>query len=334
MTKTSWNGRLRSERERLWPKQQGAGADALGIARETMSRYEAGKVAPGLDVLTRLEAKGVDVLYVITGRRESKRPTFAVLEADEPATKALAPAPSPAHQTHANLREPPPKWGITDAERMARHQLPAIKPGEVVYDDVGLRSAPPDIPHLGASQTGGCALAVGGGLLSLADASTAPPLRLPIAFNGGQTKREFQVLPRFRATASAGKTDGRRVEAENMLVDAAGVLAMDRTFMRAELGSDKAGFITIKVQGDSMERTLIDGEVIIIDSDVVEVSASGIYVVQVGRNLLVKRLVLRMDGGLLVKSDNPAYSAGDVEYTVEQAQSLRIVGRMVWPRFR
>jgi len=124
------------------------------------------------------------------------------------------------------------------------------------------------------------------------------------------------------------------VGADDLQVDAAGVLAMDRAFMKAELGSDKAGFVTVKIQGDSMERTLIDGETIIVDSDVTDVSASGIYVVQVGRNLLVKRLVLRMDGGLLVKSDNPAYAAGDAEYSAEQADALRVVGRMVWPKFR
>ena len=105
-------------------------------------------------------------------------------------------------------------------------------------------------------------------------------------------------------------------------------------FKRGELGSDKASFVTIKVQGDSMERTLIDGETIVIDTDISDVGASGIYVVQVGKNLLVKRLVLRMDGGLLVKSDNPGYAAGDEDYSAERAQSIQVVGRMVWPKFR
>lgn len=292
--------RLREERERLKLTQPQFAALG-GVEKGAQIRYESGKGSPSANHLAAAAEQGLDVLYVITGRREPG-----------PNTKTFSYLPTTA--PHTTVRETPPKWGDADA----KHHPPVR----------------PDTTHTGGPPTGGCAVGGGGGLLSLADASTAPPLRLPIAFNGGQTTREFQVIPRFRATASAGKTGARQVGADDLQVDAAGVLAMDRTFMRAELGSDKAGFITVKIQGDSMERTLIDGETIIIDSDVTEVSASGIYVVQVGRNLLVKRLVLRMDGGLLVKSDNPAYAAGDAEYSAEQADALRVVGRMVWPKFR
>lgn len=179
---------------------------------------------------------------------------------------------------------------------------------------------------------GGFPVTNGGVLLVPAASSHRPPLRLPVAFDGGQVSREFQVIPRYKATASAGNGDVQRDDA--MGVDAAGVLAMDRTFMREQLGSDKPGFVTVAVKGDSMERTLIDGETIIIDSDVNEVDCNGIYVVQVGKALLVKRLILGMDGSVLVKSDNPAYASYDREFSAEQATKIRVVGRMVWPKFR
>ena len=118
------------------------------------------------------------------------------------------------------------------------------------------------------------------------------------------------------------------------MVDAAGVLAMDRAYMREQLGSDKPGFVTITVKGDSMERTLIDGETIVIDTDVTEVDCSGIYVLQAGKNLLVKRLVPDLDGSVVVRSDNPSYARDERRLSPEQLKDIRVVGRMVWPKFR
>lgn len=114
----------------------------------------------------------------------------------------------------------------------------------------------------------------------------------------------------------------------------AGVLAMDRSYMREQLGSDRANFVTVQVKGDSMERTLIDGETIVVDTAVDEVDCSGIYVLQAGKNLLVKRLVPDLDGSVMVRSDNPTYARDDRRLSPEQLEGVRIVGRMVWPKFR
>ena len=280
--------RLKEAREALG-KTQADFADAVeaggarGATRQSQSKYEKGERLPDAGYLAVAAQMGIDVLYVITGRREAKRQAPAVL----PAT-------------------PPPH------PQSAGHEVAVGTFTPRIGDAVQTKAA---------------------GLLVAAGPSDSRPLRVPVEFDAG-VRREYQVIPRFRATASAGRTDGRKLETDELVVDVAGVLAMDRAFMRSELGSDKASFVTIKVQGDSMERTLIDGETIVIDTDITDVAASGIYVVQVGKNLLVKRLVLRMDGGLLVKSDNPGYAAGDEDYSAERAQSIRVVGRMVWPKFR
>lgn len=266
--------RLCEERERLGKTQ--ADFAALGrVEKRTQANYEAGTRVPDGNYLAAAAAAGVDVLYVLTGRRESKANTFSLLD-----------------------------------------------------------PVRPDTTQTGAPLMGDGAVVAAGALLVPADASVSRPLRLLVDYDAGQTRREYQVIPRFRVAASAGPTDARVLAGDALAVDMAGVLAMDRSFMRAELGSDKPGFVTVRVAGDSMERTLIDGETIVIDSDVTEVCANGIYVVQVGKNLLVKRLVLGLDGSVLVKSDNPAYSAYDKEFSAEQAMAVRVVGRMVWPRFR
>lgn len=121
---------------------------------------------------------------------------------------------------------------------------------------------------------------------------------------------------------------------DQAVADAAGVIAFERTFMRAELGRDGSGFVTVTVEGDSMERTLSDGETIVVDTVVDRVTASGIYVLAIGEDLIVKRIVRKLDGSLVVKSDNPIYSDSDELFSPETIHRIQVLGRMVWPKVR
>lgn len=64
----SIGGRLRAERQRLGFSQEAFGAPG-GVCRATQAAYEAGRRAPGGDYLAAVARLGVDVLYVVTGRR-------------------------------------------------------------------------------------------------------------------------------------------------------------------------------------------------------------------------------------------------------------------------
>lgn len=61
--------RLREERERLGLSQAEFGERA-GVTKQSQHMYEAGKRSPDSNYLTSVALQGVDVLYVITGRRE------------------------------------------------------------------------------------------------------------------------------------------------------------------------------------------------------------------------------------------------------------------------
>lgn len=70
---TIWNMedagyRLRFERERLGLKQEDL-ANALGVTPVTQRNYESGRRQPTAQYLAGIEAKGLDVLYVLTGAR-------------------------------------------------------------------------------------------------------------------------------------------------------------------------------------------------------------------------------------------------------------------------
>ena len=60
--------RLREERERLGLSQSKLGEE-LGVSLGSQGNYEGGKRDPDADYLSRAAVIGVDVLYVLTGRR-------------------------------------------------------------------------------------------------------------------------------------------------------------------------------------------------------------------------------------------------------------------------
>ena len=91
-----------------------------------------------------------------------------------------------------------------------------------------------------------------------------------------------------------------------------------------EQGLDPAQLSAIRVEGDSMEGTLRDGDEILVDRTVRPLR-DGIHVVRAGDALLVKRLDTSRPGVLALVSDNPAYRP--IELPPEEVQ---VIGRVVW----
>lgn len=77
-----------------------------------------------------------------------------------------------------------------------------------------------------------------------------------------------------------------------------------------------------------MEPTLHPGDIILLDRSVEHIQNNAIYAIQVNGSLLVKRVQKRIDGSVVIKSDNTAYEAEIV--SGDTADSLRVIGRVVW----
>lgn len=93
------------------------------------------------------------------------------------------------------------------------------------------------------------------------------------------------------------------------------------------LTSDPSKLSLISVDGDSMEPTLFNGDDIMVDHGAAQAPLrDGIYVLRKDDVLLVKRIALRPDGGISVRSDNPQYPGWD---NVDVGQ-VNIIGRVVW----
>jgi phage repressor protein C with HTH and peptisase S24 domain len=133
---------------------------------------------------------------------------------------------------------------------------------------------------------------------------------------------EYVQVPRYEVAASAG--GGAWVESEQ-IVD---YLSFRAGWVRNSLGVPLNNLALINVIGDSMEPTLADGDVVLLDTTSRNIQDSAIYVLQMNGTLLVKRIQHRLDGSLVVKSDNELYEAEIV--TGEMIDQLRIVGRVVW----
>ena len=84
-----------------------------------------------------------------------------------------------------------------------------------------------------------------------------------------------------------------------------------------------SGLICIRATGDSMEPTLYEGDLIILDRSQTEPVAKEMFVVRDGDGLVIKRLK-RVGRGWRLVSDNPAYSARKV------GKEDRIIGRVAW----
>lgn len=91
-----------------------------------------------------------------------------------------------------------------------------------------------------------------------------------------------------------------------------------------EQGLSNAQLHAIRVQGDSMEPVLHDGDEILVDRGQ-RALRDGIHVVRVGDALMVKRLAASGPGRATLLSQNIAYPP--VEVSLDE---LEIVGRVVW----
>lgn len=133
----------------------------------------------------------------------------------------------------------------------------------------------------------------------------------------GNPRGDWVDVPRLALGASAGP--GLLAGEER----AVGAFRFSARWLR-EQGLDPKMLSAIRVEGDSMELTLRDGDEILVDRTPRPLR-DGIHVVRTGEALLVKRLDLAGPGRIALVSDNPAYRT--VELPPEEVQ---VIGRVVW----
>jgi phage repressor protein C with HTH and peptisase S24 domain/DNA-binding XRE family transcriptional regulator len=132
---------------------------------------------------------------------------------------------------------------------------------------------------------------------------------------------DMVYIPRYDVRASAG---GGQLIGEEMIVD---YMAFKQEWLnKMRLQRDQLALI--EVHGDSMEPVLQNNDLILIDLRFNQLKENDIYAFQYKGHLRVKRLQVKLDGTVIIKSDNPHY---EIEYlTAEEAESLHLIGRVAW----
>ena len=128
---------------------------------------------------------------------------------------------------------------------------------------------------------------------------------------------DFLPIPRLALGASAGPGALAIGEAP------VGAFQFSSRWLRGN-GLDPAQLSAIRVEGDSMEATLRDGDEILVDRTP-RAWRDGIHVVRSGDALLVKRLDLSRPGTVTLLSDNKAYAPVELP-----ARDVEVIGRVVW----
>ena len=125
----------------------------------------------------------------------------------------------------------------------------------------------------------------------------------------------------YDVKASAG--NGSQVNDENVM----GSFAFKREWL-ARKGLNPQNLAVVTARGDSMEPTVRDGDILLVDRNVTNISADGIYLIERDNELYCKRLQRKFDGGVTIMSDSPRYEAQHL--SADAAEDLHVAGRVIW----
>jgi len=126
----------------------------------------------------------------------------------------------------------------------------------------------------------------------------------------------FVMIPRYGfENSTQGNADGFLTR-----------LALPMDWITRKLRTTPDALRFIEANGDGMSPVIADGDLLLLDASEPKFRGAGVYALLVDGALIVKRLGIKLDGSLVVSSDNPAYKPEELpRWSVED---LNIVGRV------
>lgn len=106
-------------------------------------------------------------------------------------------------------------------------------------------------------------------------------------------------------------------------------LAFRGEYLREKRVRSHNNLVICYAEGDSMEPSFRDRDVLLCDTGQTEIIDGEVYALDYGGELRVKRLRKRFDGGLLILSDNAAKFPPEV-LTAMDSVHIKILGRVLW----
>lgn len=133
----------------------------------------------------------------------------------------------------------------------------------------------------------------------------------------------FVQIPALEPPAKAGR--GKVVETVLATVEP---YQFRRSWILDQLQVDPEALRVMRIEGDSMQPTLQEGDLVLVNTGRRQPSPPGIFILFDGMALVAKRLELTSDGSqprVRVRSDNPAYETYE-----RPLEAISIVGRVRW----
>lgn len=165
-------------------------------------------------------------------------------------------------------------------------------------------------------------LATGEGTPTVGQSSAVQRLRVQNQSDPAQRDAPLVLVPRISIEAAAGA--GALVHSEHV----SEMIAFSAQWLKARQIVPHAARI-LTARGDSMEPTIRDGDVLIVDTAIRQVLDNGIYCLVYDGLLLVKRLFVLRTGGIVISSDNKL-AGRDEEIGSHEVPELHIAGRVMW----
>ncbi|WP_421860301.1 S24 family peptidase [Parvibaculum sp.] len=134
------------------------------------------------------------------------------------------------------------------------------------------------------------------------------------------------LVPLYRLRTLDTEAGKRMTVEDRTILDA---ISFRRSFIEQELKVDPAKLIAVEAPDDSMEPTFSAGDILLADTSDPKLRGSGVYVLTSGSALLVKRLQMKIDGGVVVSSDNATRYPSE-EIGRSDTDELKIAGRVIW----
>lgn len=132
---------------------------------------------------------------------------------------------------------------------------------------------------------------------------------------------DFMQIPRYDAAVSAGPGSIVDPNAEPL-----GHYYFEAQWLAALTRAAGDQLAVIRVDGDSMEPTLFNGDWVLIDRTQRRINREGVYAIQVGDIAWIKRISLNLRDKLVqVISDNDRYPMQELA-----EEDLSVIGRAIW----
>lgn len=147
------------------------------------------------------------------------------------------------------------------------------------------------------------------------------PTSAAFALDGVEDGSEMINVPMVKARLSAG------LGSFEVAGDVEGYCAFSSAFLHRK--GNPESMVVMKVQGDSMQPEIMDGDAVLIDQSKKEVRLGRIYAVGFEDAIYLKRID-KEPGKIILKSVNPDYRPIVIDLGEQMFDMFRVIGQVLW----